>query len=688
MTVPRSNAWHRIGLLAACAVAICTIWASPSQAAEPIAITSILPEETALVVRLPGGAAFVDAMRQQTRLGAALFNTSRWAGLFGVVNETANADERQKFLDELARFQLKPADALTLFDGELGFALAPIPRGEKPALVVGITWMEPGADLVDRLWAAIQQGVEEQAQDEHPIKRVDLDLAGQPVMHLAFPVTASAAEFQSLIEGLDPNSDNFQEELEQRVAQRQAEAEAAGEVQVDQVNVFVVRLGDRLVIVNTFPMETVSMSEELRREVDFGELSGEEAASGLLARFLTAHESGQATGSRFDNTPELDRAVPGGVPLIELIGDPRPLWAMAAAAGDPRIPKVISALGVDTIGPLAIRIALDGTILRSGMFLAAPAPRTGLLTLLDQEAMQPEPPDWVPASIVGFQQFNFDLGQAYLRIKEILTAEMGPQVAQGFEAIETQLRGFLQATPDELLSSIGKRHTSVAFAPKAGNEPADISSPLAGMSSRSGMVWQLKDEALWQRMMNLIKGFIPLTGGAVASAQEQGFDGFRLEQPGVEVGLFLGRGYLVLGIGSEVTETLLAALRNPPRGEEALRGSQLMRDADALIDFEPCLGFQIGDEAGTAKLVKDVLVALLDMPGFLGSEEFIDESDESAEDGAAAEDDESTSRLLARLKELLPTDQELEGAMGVSASVSVVTPEGLETRSAITLPAP
>jgi hypothetical protein len=44
--------------------------------------------------------------------------------------------------------------------------------------------------------------------------------------------------------------------------------------------------------------------------------------------------------------------------------------------------------------------------------------------------------------------------------------------------------------------------------------------------------------------------------------------------------------------------------------------------------------------------------------------------------------------LVQKFKALLPSDDELEGVMGVSVSQTVVTDQGLSSQSAVELPAP
>lgn len=628
------------------------------------------------MVRVPGGAAFVEAMQQQTRLGGVVFSKDRWQRLLELFQEE-NEDEWEAVLQRLGRYDLQTDDLLALFQGEVGYALVAQPRPDREPLLVGLAWLEPGDDLSGRIFKAIQAIVEDQPDQEHPVRRIDLNLAGRDVTHLAIPHVGSDVDESDLGFGdLDENA--TEEEIEEFIEKQQQRIENAKQVQLDQVNLFITRIEGRLLLANTFPQSSSRVRElldEAGQQPDYSQLTGAEEATGIFARFLEAHAGSGRGASRFGHVAGLDDALPAGRPFIEVLGDLRPVWQLAESAEDPMVPRLLNAFGIDAISVLGWRTTLDGDALRTGFFLSAPAPRTGLLALLDQPKLNPQPPDWVPASVMQFEQLSFDLGVAYTQVKDLVIAELGEQARQGFQNAELQVKVFLQVELVDFLSSLGQTHTAVTFPPKGIEAPAGPEQLLAGLSARVGMVWQLKDEALWKRLVQSIAGF-PLTAGAFQVVEEQGFTGLRPLQNQLEMGLFVGQGHMVLAVGNGVAEPLLAALRNPPTGAAALRGSPLAARADALVGFEPCLSYQIGDASGTARTMRDLIVTLLDSS--LQAQEQIAEEDSPV----------LTAAVVARLKELLPTNEALEGVLGASGGVTVVNQHGLVHRSAVELPAP
>lgn len=86
-----------------------------------------------------------------------------------------------------------------------------------------------------------------------------------------------------------------------------------------------------------------------------------------------------------------------------------------------------------------------------------------------------------------------------------------------------------------------------------------------------------------------------MTGGALRTAEEQGFNGWRIDANGFERGLLLGNGHLVLGYGRGTIEEVLSALRNPPAGEYAFASSSKFREAQALMDFRPGIYWDFQD---------------------------------------------------------------------------------------------
>ncbi|HVX64619.1 MAG TPA: hypothetical protein VHC19_28625 [Pirellulales bacterium] len=676
---------HRIG-----AAALLTFWATSALADERAPSWTLVPETTLLVARVPGGGDFLAALRRQTKLGSVVLTEARLRRAFELWREE-NKESWEEIAQGLGQHGLKLEDWPKLLEKEAGFALVAEPRGNRAPLFIGLTWLEPGEDLAERLVKAVQSVVEEISDEPGAPRRMDLELAGHEVMHLAVPIKAAEPlDAESLFSGDD--DELSQEKVQELIKRHREKLRDRKQIDADRVHVLAARLGRRLLIANTFSQssaEVLAKDEEARRDIDWDKLTGIEEATGVFARFLAAHD-GQAEGAgraaQLLAAPGLAGALPEGTVLAEAFGDLKPLLELAALHGDGKAAKSLATWGIDSLGALAVRIALDGNALRIGAFVSAPEPRAGALSLIDQTPLPPEPPEWVPTGILEFQQFSFDLGEVYARFKELSLTEEGERAVQTFNQMEQAVQGTLQTDLATLLSSVGRRHIAIEFPPKHEPEPQDdeAKAAVAAFSQRVGMVWQVKDEQVWNRVMQVIGQFAPAAGGAVEAAEEQGFKGFRLHQGPLEIGLFFGRGYLVLGVGSEVTESLLSVLRTPPTGDASLRTSGLVERGRALLAPVPGLLYQISDAGLDVKSAKQGIERLIDLsltqPKLPGSPF-----------GAAAlagEDSAASKALAARIKALLPSDSELEGVLGVSVTQASASPNGLLLQSAVELPAP
>ncbi|MBI2823642.1 MAG: hypothetical protein HYX69_03000 [Planctomycetia bacterium] len=642
-----------------------------------------LPDETVLVMRVPEGRRFVEAFRNQTKLGAVLLSQKRFDAIVELIREQAG-EGLNKFTAELAKYGLKTEDFPKLFDKELGFALAIEQRSGQFPLAVGLWWAEPEGDLAQRIVAALQQAIDEQKSQPNAARRVDLDLEGQQVMHLAMPVMGpelaeegvGTIDFQNLTE----------EQIKAKVEERARRAADAKQIEVDQFNVFIARVGQRLLVAHTFPQSQSETRKHLAdnpgKAPDFAAITGVEQAKGVFARFLKAHTSGgSGLTPRVMATPGLAAALPDGVPLIEILGLPEPLLKWAQSADSPLVANVLKTLGVDRIGPAALRVALDRGALRTGFFLSAPEPRKGLLTLLDQQTFTPDAPPWVPATALGYSQLSLDLGKLYTSIRDMVVEQFGDQVRQPLDMVEQQIRSVTQTDVATLLSSVGSNHYFVTFDPTITKIEGNAVPGLEMPSTRTGIVWDLKDEAPWKRLIQMGAGLAALSEGAVTASEEQGFTGLRLKVENIiEGGVFVGHGHMVLGIGPNVVEPLMSAIRNPPEGSAALKGGDLMKRAGALLPPEPCIYYQMMDFDRYVKTLRQTVVTMLELPLTM-----------RARLGAVAPgagDDQEGQKLVAKIKELIPNEEELEGTSGVAAGQLIVNGHGLLFRSAIELPAP
>lgn len=649
-------------------------WSAGARGAEPS--SHFLPDETLAVVRMPSLEAFGASVKDRTKLGKVLFSDERIAR-FRQLFEGEGTEQWKELRERLERYQLKPDDLTGLMHGEIGAALTATPRGKDAPLMMALFWAEPEPELADRLYAALEKYVEESQQEETPVRRVDLDLAGHQVMQLRAAVsTREAVEMDEEFPDFNDQA-ALQRYLEKR-AKLQAEAKL---IQSDQVNYFITRRENRFLIGITLPNSGSRLNRGEGASNDFDEVSSVEAASEVFGKFLTLHE-GPATGliPRALAAPGIAAALPEGDLWMEAFVDSSALWALLETAPNPNAKSQIEKLGLKGIGPIAYRAALDGNVLRATAMVSAPTPRTGVVTLIEQEPIPAEPADWVPSSALGYAQMSFDLPKFYEFIKQTALAEGGDAATEQFATLERQCQGLFQTDVPALLASLGKRHAVISLMPEIKTaQPGDedeVGTP-PSISNRSAFVWQLGDEELWKRIIKLGASFAGSSNGIMTAAEEQGFTGLRIELPGQQGGVFVGRGYLTLGIGPGVVEQVLAALRSPPALAQSLRGSATYARAAQLLPLEPGLAFQMNDNARVLPMQRTVFLQALEAPFNSGPLAEI-ESEEINEARA----------LVEKIKELVPTEAELEGILGVGVGHAAVSDQGLIIRTATEMPAP
>ena len=646
-----------------------------------------LPEETVVAVRIPNGQAAAEAIVSDTKFGAVMFGEKKKAAVVKAL-ESGGSGEWSNFLEQLDDYDLTTGDLIGLFTGESGYAVVPPTIGvragerageridaEQEPRLVGLAWFEPGEQRAIRINGAIAQLVDEQ-DEEQPITRVDLTLAGQPVMQLQVPSIRIEHE----------NEFDAGEEYDDLPAgeKRAAWGEAYRQWQESAVEtvvystVLVCKVGDRLLIAHDYQDQD---------EAAFA--TATEQLSTLFAQWIVAQDSGvEGIVTQLAEDPGTTRVMAlEGLPMFELLGDGRRLIGLlrSVAPTEEMAEQIVRILGFDGLGPFAIRSTLHGTRWSTDVSVAAPAPRRGLLQLLDQEPLAIDPPQWVPSSAVRYDSWSLDLGMAYEIIKAEVLREFPNQAAGGVAMVEAYVQNFAQASLRDVFSSLGNCHTIMSFGLESGeagpisdgdnNGEDENGSPTT--SERMACVWQVEDEVLWGRLLKAIAPFAGMAPG-VESAEEQGFSGWRMKSRALEGGLFLGRGYLVFGFGSGVIESMLSSLSNPPAGTDAFRGSEVFAAADLLIELKPALAVEITDGNRYMSMMIDELgKQLKQLSTFLAK---VDGDSGDAEDGS--------EMILPLLRALLPSQDEVEGMMGVMVSRWEVNDDGVFGESVQEMPAP
>jgi hypothetical protein len=658
--------------LAAVLLCLGTWPAVAEPAAEALALRSTwecLPEDTLVAARMPDGVGFLDTIRTRTRFGTVVLDRQRLERLARVIGPKLaagwmpGADRMSPVgsdgvdLEEwLRRYGLEVADLWAGLKGESGLALVlrPGPEGRPPRRMI-LAWTDPGPEVAARLLAALAKRLDEPpGPNEEPIKRVDLQMAGHDVMWLSAPTMR--LDLGELPADLTLDATGI-EVLRKELADR---AKTAPRVRVGQVETFVALMGGRLIAGQT----------AIPSEAGADGAAALEEARELFARLVADHEKdGPAALPETLRTTPLRGVLPDPTATVDMVGelvvDPRVLLRTLTADGEAR--RQFRSIGIDTLGPCGWRAVFDEGWLRQGGFVSLPAPRRGLARILEQDGDVPEVPAFVTSEATEVLQMSLDLGAAYREVREFAMAEGGEQAGNLVNALEMQVQGWTGIDLPTLLSALGSRHWMLTY-------PTDVAAMVTearktrteeGLQAlppgdRSCFVWQVADEAPFMRILQRVA---PLIGGTIL--EEQGFQGVR--GPG-GVAAFVGRNHLVITFGADTAESTLAAIRNPPSGEAALRDSPAVRRARDVLAPIPGRVFSAGDASRTGGMVGELRAVVARL--------------EPADLSADYRD------IIGKLQALLPSADAVEGLFGGSATSVEVTPEGLAFRSVWEMPPP
>lgn len=624
-----------------------------------------LPEDTAVMVRLPDPAGFLDAIRTRTKFGGIVLTDDRlragWNLLLDKLKQDGTGERFEELEKSLAKYGLERDDVEGLLRGDAGFGVVVAPRDEGlPPLTMMLAWLEPGEDPAMRLFAAAKQRLEEEvAKPDGGVRRMDVEMAGHDVVWAVEPVIFDPKGRRTQVRiGLGP------QDADGLLAEPKAD-EPGERFQSSLAHSFVTRIGGRLLVGQSFPTTNKKPAGE---NPDFDRISGTDELKGIFERFLARHAADEPSPvAEILRMTGIAATLPEGLPLVEVVVDPRTFVRAAGDAGK-AASSTLKMVGAEQMGPFAWRQAFADGRWRSGMFLSMPAPRESLMRILDQDCDPSEVPSFVTTDTADLTQISLDLGKAYETVREFVAAVRGPEGANMFAAVEAQAQAVLGIDMAKALSSLGSRHWIVSY-------PSNMAEALAvarkaeaegggeqtvQITDRMAIVWQVEDEEPFAR---LLKQLAPMAGGEMQ--EEQGFRGIRLPRgPAV----YVGRNHLVVAIGSDSLERTLSSIRTPPAGEASLRESAVVKKAAELLPLEPARMFGIGDatrSGGTLGMLRDAAAAML------------------------PEDVEPPSRdLLARLQALLPTATEVEGMFGVGVTLMRVEDAGISLESVWEMPAP
>lgn len=489
-----------------------------------------LPKSTVLNLRLPDGSAAAAALKK-TQAYALFSDPKRWQAVTALIKKNAGSDF-DDFMEALAVFNLKPEDFSQLFVGETGVALAlhAPAEGTNEPMVSGVLYLNPEADLADRLMQAIDQVVVLNQNEDGVAKivRNDYDVGEHAIIELS------------------------------------SEDEDA--------SFFINRSGNAITIF-------------------VGVEQGLDATKQFIVEHLDARAGdGNADGfaQTVLNTPGLADVIPSGQTLFEMTFNPQVLIdlipeneiATPAMGGA----EVRQALGLHCFKPCIMALTIENNVLHSVGFMGCTSPLEGIARLLEFPEIEAGPAAWVPKDLVSYSHFGLNLQHTYRVVTETIAGIMGPAGAAKIQEVNNAPMLFLGTDLETFLGNFGDKIVGIDYGKKAPEGAA--ANPMMGtFAERVAIVWDMNDTTALKQALPLLQQQAAMFGGM--AAEEQGASGVRFNmsmmQPGLEGGFFVTDDKMILALGVGVTELILSSVQNPAPLAETLAASQLLKDANAIL---------------------------------------------------------------------------------------------------------
>lgn len=374
----------------------------------------------------------------------------------------------------------------------------------------------------------------------------------------------------------------------------------------------------------------------------------ENAELEALGQFLASQQGGGGDFlSTFYDGSGISDVRPDYTARLELLGDVNSLF--------PFIPQqsrqIFQALEFDKFTKFGVWSGFVDMQERSTIFLGSPTPRSGFATLIENEFFDFQPPAWVPSNVNAYTVASFDMNKLYTLAIDLAKKFMPPeQVEQQVAMANGQVQMMLQADIPTLMSAFGERIHILEYPIEVVTveNPDGLSVDLPRTSQ--AMVMDFTRPDILQAGMAMIAGMAQNPDAGIQLVDEQGFAGIRVNDPaqGV-VTIAHGMGKLVFAVGSEQTSSrIFSTLTNLPEGEDALVNSSEFRSfvADANIKPGVLFSYSRGEE-----MLKNLV------PVF-----------ESLASSMRISAGESAAELMERAIELFPSEEELDGLLGVTFS--------------------
>lgn len=576
---------------------LCLCWL-PLHAASSF---NCLPDSTAASFHIPNGMAAHQSM-EKTRFYSVFGDPARIEKIKAFINKQ-NPGGLDMAEAAFQNFGLSMADLPKICHGETGLAVAlhkpgPEAFGTEPAFTVFV-YIEPDAELGDRLMAALDQAM---GQGDGQNVRNDYQLGDHDVIEI--------------------------------VNQRE----------------------DSIALINRHGDKILAAICDKRSH---------EQSKIAFALFLDAHTAGgddNGYASILMSTPGLADGQPAGVNVMQLSANPQVLIELLPEEdmATPNLPgaEVKAALGLEKFKPAILQINFENNIMHQFGFMGLEAPLAGLAKMCALPEIDAAPAAWVNGSLPSYSHAAIDLQELYKTITETALAIAGPMAQMQINQINQAPLAFVGTDLETFLGNFGKRIVVLDLGSK---RPEGADNAMSGsFSNRLAIVWDMNDTTALKQAMPLLQQQAAMMGGMAAN--EQGATGIRFNmtmmQPGLEAGVFVTDGQLVIALGAGVTEQILSSLAQPPAAADSFAQSATQQAAAALLPARNGFLYAAQDTDRLLMATMDVFHKELEPQVLMNPD-------------------------LAVIKEVLPTAEEIKGMFGVGTSHAWRTENGLQFKAAI-----
>ena len=612
-----------------------------------------LPEDTIAAVNINFSKDITDKIQNNTNLGKKILSKDKLERLKQIIRDHASVNpEMAAGLAEMKAAGFDLDDIFGLFNNNMGLGVIPGNAGSQKYFTI-LFWADFNDELISKIYKII---------DEHAgkaKKRNDIELDGEKVIHLFSGKDSANVMITRLGQRLIVSISDFDKGTKYNGFQDSdvKALEDAFKGQSSKVGLDIKPFQDEFV---EGAESEKADSTKAAAEVALGEI-----LKGTTARFLMAQKGdGGEFASRLLSKPGVADARPSGDMVIEGYIDIAKAIELSGEGG-----SEIEMLGLDNLQAIALWAALDGNKANTSFFISSPSPRKGLMKLLNQPVTEALPPAWVPAEIMNYSHLSFDFNLLYDVVKNIASSQLGAGAVDAqVEKANGALQAFLQTDIKGLVNSFGKKIYSVNFGLEMQQNSNAQSLGIDALPvDKTAVIIEFNNEEIMKKVLDMMGPFV--AGQGLTRTKEQGFDGYRIDTPMFKGSLFYGQKKLVISIGEGTTETVLSAMANPPKGEDALLTSKKFIEFVKSENPAKSAVFSYGDASKMAPMLYQMFSQFITKDQIL-----------------ADIYDKREKAFVSDLLDLVPNENEVEGIFGISHSTGMPIQSGFIFKSSIELP--